>query len=167
MQNTTLQEFKSQIAFRMAENTRIIQQCLSEVDEEEFWIRPNSASNSLGVQLLHLCGNIRQYGIAALGNSVFDRQRDAEFAAQGEISKDAALKKMENTVAEALSILQAADEEEMMRVRRVQGFDLSGIGIALHVCEHCSYHTGQIAFWVKLLINRDLGLYDHLDLNEA
>jgi uncharacterized damage-inducible protein DinB len=167
MHNTTLQEFKAQITFRMTENTRIIQKCLSEVDEEAFWIRPNRASNSLGVQLLHLCGNIRQYGIAALGNGIFDRQRDAEFTAQGEISKAEALEKLENTVTEALTILQEAGETEMMRVRRVQGFDLSGIGIALHICEHYSYHTGQIAFWVKLLINRDLGLYDHLDLNEA
>ncbi|UWX56585.1 DUF1572 domain-containing protein [Maribacter litopenaei] len=35
----------------------------------------------------------------------------------------------------------------------------------MHAVEHYSYHTGQIAFWVKLLKNKDLGFYDGMDLN--
>ena len=53
----------------------------------------------------------------------------------------------------------------MIRVRDVQGFNLSGIGIVMHVVEHLSYHTGQIAFWIKLLKDKDLGFYDGIDLN--
>jgi hypothetical protein len=33
------------------------------------------------------------------------------------------------------------------------------------VCEHYSYHTGQIAFWVKLLKSKDLGFYAGINLN--
>jgi uncharacterized damage-inducible protein DinB len=35
----------------------------------------------------------------------------------------------------------------------------------IHVVEHYSYHTGQIAFWTKLLRDKDLGFYAGVDLN--
>ncbi len=47
----------------------------------------------------------------------------------------------------------------------MQGFNLSGIGIVIHAVEHYSYHTGQIAFWAKLMTNKDLGFFDGRDLN--
>jgi uncharacterized damage-inducible protein DinB len=68
-------------------------------------------------------------------------------------------------VSQATQIIRTASREEMMRERTVQGFKMSGIGISVHVCEHYSYHTGQIAFWVKLLKNKDLGFYAGMDLN--
>ena len=54
---------------------------------------------------------------------------------------------------------------ELLRSRTVQGFQLSGIGIVVHVTEHYSYHTGQIAFWTKQLKNKDLGFWEGKDLN--
>ena len=51
-----------------------------------------------------------------------------------------------------------------MRKREVQGFTFSGIGVAIHVTEHLSYHTGQIAFLTKQIKNIDLGFYDGMDL---
>jgi len=53
----------------------------------------------------------------------------------------------------------------LLRKRMVQGFELDGIGIITHVVEHYSYHTGQIALLTKLLVNKDLGFYDGMDLN--
>ena len=74
------------------------------------------------------------------------------------------MEKLARTVAEAVATIRAAGRDEMLRVRTVQGFRMSGIGIAVHVCEHYSYHSGQIAFWTKLLKNKDLGFYANLDL---
>jgi len=50
-------------------------------------------------------------------------------------------------------------------VRSVQGFSFSGVGVIIHAVEHYSYHTGQIAFWVKQLKEKDLGFYNGTDLN--
>ena len=47
----------------------------------------------------------------------------------------------------------------------MQGFELSGVGVVMHAVEHFSYHTGQIAFWVKQLTQEDLGFYDGMNLN--
>ncbi len=160
-----MEELKTHIILRMEENTPRIERCLAELSEAEIWHRPNAASNSVGNLILHLCGNIRQYAIASLGNGKDIRVRDAEFAARGGFSKAELLEMLRNTVSEALDTLSRASDAEMMRVRTVQGFDMSGIGIAVHVCEHYSYHTGQIAFWVKLLKDKDLGFYAGVDLN--
>jgi uncharacterized damage-inducible protein DinB len=53
-----------------------------------------------------------------------------------------------------------------VRIRQVQGFSLTGIGIIIHVTEHYSYHTGQIALLTKLLKDRDLAFYAGIDLNK-
>ena len=47
----------------------------------------------------------------------------------------------------------------------VQGFNFSGVGNIIHVTEHLSYHTGQIALWTKILKNKDLAFYGGVNLN--
>lgn len=165
MQSPEIQEFSRQIIHHMELNTPRIEKCLAELTEEELWQRPNPGSNSVGNLLLHLCGNITQYVLCSLGGLPDNRVRDAEFAAAGGFTKAQLLERLRSTVDQAVAILGAATNEAMLSERRVQGFQMSGIGIAVHVCEHYSYHTGQIAFWVKLLKNRDLGFYSGIDLN--
>lgn len=164
MNSPEIQEIKSQIILRMEENTPRIEKCLAELTEAEVWQRPNPASNSVGNLILHLCGNITQYTISSLGNRMDSRDRDAEFAAKEGFSKSELLEKLTSTVNQAVETIRAASREELLRVRTVQGFDMSGIGIIVHVCEHYSYHTGQIAFWTKILKNKDLGFYAGIDL---
>jgi len=164
MNSPEIQEIKEQIILRMEENTPRIEKCLAELSEAEVWQRPNPSSNSVGNLILHLCGNITQYAISSLGNKMDSRDRDAEFAAEGGFSKAELQEKLDWTVREAVETIRRASREELLRVRTVQGFDMSGIGIIVHVCEHYSYHTGQIAFWTKIVKNKDLGFYAGIDL---
>jgi len=159
------EEFKAQSLAYFEANTPRIQQCLSELSEAEVWLRPNSSSNSVGNLVLHLCGNITQYALSSLGGQPDSRARDAEFAAEGGFTKQELWEKLAATTTEATRVIAAADEAELLRVRTVQGFQMSGIGIVVHVTEHYSYHTGQIAFWTKQLKNKDLGFWADLDLN--
>ncbi len=159
------EEFKAQSVAYFEANTPRIQQCINELSEDEVWQRPNGASNSVGNLVLHLCGNITQYVLSSLGNQPDYRTRDAEFAATGGLTKQQLWEKLEATTSEAARVMAQATEAELLRVRSVQGFQLSGIGIVVHVTEHYSYHTGQIAFWTKQLKNKDLGFWADLDLN--
>jgi uncharacterized damage-inducible protein DinB len=158
-------EFIAQAIFRMGENTPRIEKCLGQLHEDEVWKRPNDASNSVGNLVLHLCGNITQYIISALGNAPDIRERDTEFAAKGGHTKAELFAQLSATVAQAVGVLRETDEGQLLKVYSVQGFSLTGIGIILHVVEHYSYHTGQIAFWVKLLKDTDLGFYANANLN--
>jgi uncharacterized damage-inducible protein DinB len=166
MQNSIASEFISQAVFRMQENTPRIEKCLQLLSEEDVWKKPNEAGNSIGNLILHLCGNITQYIISSLGNKEDNRVRDEEFSVKGGYTKEQLFKKLTATVAEAVGIIQSLDENELMHIRSVQGFQLSAIGSILHVAEHYSYHTGQIALITKLITNKDLGFYAGYDLNK-
>jgi uncharacterized damage-inducible protein DinB len=157
-------EFIENSIFRLDENTRMIQKSFTELSEEDIWRKPNLSSNSVGNLILHLCGNIRQYAIASLGEKTDTRMRNEEFATEGGFSKLELLKKLIETVEEAKTILLKATTEQLIKKRIVQTFNYSGIGVIIHVIEHYSYHTGQIVFWTKLLKDKDLGFYDGLDL---
>lgn len=165
MEQQVADEFISQSIFRMEESTQRIGRCLELLPEEAIWKRPNEASNSIGNLLLHLCGNIRQYAVSSLSGMDDIRVRDAEFAAKEGYSKAELLGKLTQTVDEAKKSIIQMTPDELLRVRSVQGFALSGIGIIIHVTEHYSYHTGQIAFWTKILQEEALGFYAGVDLN--
>jgi uncharacterized damage-inducible protein DinB len=158
-------EFISESTKRIVESMDRVKRCVHEIGENEVWIRPNESSNSVGNLLLHLSGNIGQYILSGLGGDSDTRNREAEFSAGGGMGKHALLARLEDTVSDAVKIIGKLDEEQLLRVRSVQGFTLSGAGIVIHVTEHFSYHTGQIAFWTKGLKNKDLGFYAGVDLN--
>lgn len=160
-----INEFISQCLYRIDENTKKLTSCFNELEEMETWKRPNENLNSVGNLVLHLCGNIRQYAIASLGQVEDIRERDKEFSATGGYSKSELLEKLLATVEEAKNIIQSTGAEELLRQRHVQGYFYSGIGIIIHITEHYSYHTGQIIFWTKLLKNKDLGFYAGINLN--
>ncbi len=142
-----------------------IENCLNRLTEVQVWQKPNEVSNSIGNLILHLCGNITQYVIAGLGGAPDQRERDLEFSAHNAYTKAALLEKFNAITITAVKVLQETKEAEFLRVRKVQGFDMSGVGIAIHVTEHYSYHVGQIALLTKLMIEEDLGFYADMDLN--
>ena len=163
--NQWLVEFKENSIFRMEESMRMIRLSLEQLDEQDIWKRPNTSSNSVGNLMLHLYGNISQYAISSLGNNPDVRVRDKEFNADGGYDKADLINRLDQVVNKAKEIISSTVEEEYLRSREVQGFTMSGIGVVIHVVEHLSYHTGQIAFWTKLIKDRDLGFYQDIDLN--
>ena len=158
-------ELIEQAVFRLNENTPRIKKCLDQLTEEEVWKRPNESSNSVGNLILHLCGNITQYTISSLGGKPDNRERDKEFDAKGGYSKAELYEKLSSTVHKAVETIKKMDEQSLLKVLSVQGFSYSGVANIIHVVEHYSYHTGQIAYWTKLLKDKDLGFYAGVDLN--
>ncbi|MEN1783979.1 MAG: DinB family protein [Bacteroidota bacterium] len=159
------EEFVQSCRYRMEESLRMVRIAMESLTEEQVWQRPNTSLNSVGNLILHLCGNMTQYGLASLNNDPDDRNRDLEFSTIGGLSKSELLEKLTITVAKVINTFQSVTRERLLAYRQVQGFSFSGIGNMIHVVEHFSYHTGQIAFWVKQLHNKPLGFYDGADLN--
>lgn len=157
-------EFIKNTCFRLDENLRMVKQSLTRITEDQLWQKPNDSLNSIGNLIMHLCGNLTQYGIASLQGLEDKRDRDAEFAVKGGLSKEALFEKLATTVKEVKQSFRTVSIERWVVLERVQGFEFSGVGNAIHALEHFSYHTGQIAFWVKLLNNEQLGFYDGIDL---
>jgi len=157
-------EFIKNAIYRIDIHTDMIKKSMDNLSDNEIWRKPNNASNSIGNLILHLCGNITQYVISALNEKEDLRERDKEFTAVG-YSKQELINKLLQVISQAKLTLENMSTEDLLKNREVQGFTYSGLAIILHVVEHYSYHTGQIAFWTKLIKNKSLGFYDDVDLN--
>lgn len=165
MSETLCSELTHECAQVMRENVKRIGICLAELSYDEIWHRPNSQLSSVGNLILHLCGNIGQYAIASLSGAPDNRKREEEFAVTGGYDATALLRLISETVRKVAEVMEQLPETELLRKRMVQGFHMSGTGIVVHVTEHLSYHTAQIALHTKLLKEKDLGFYAGLNLN--
>lgn len=163
--NEILSEFKSNAIYRMDESTRMIKISLENFNDKTVWKKSNESTNSVANLMLHLCGNITQYIISSLGKTEDKRERDEEFSTKDGYTKKELLDILFKTVEKAKEVIRNTSEDKMTRKYDVQGYNFSGIGIIMHVVEHYSYHTGQIALWTKILKNKDLGFYDGVNLN--
>lgn len=161
-----IDEVVKHAVFRLRENMAKINSSLEWLSEEEIWHRPNSSSNSVGNLVLHLCGNLTQYIITSLGNQEDKRERDLEFSTTGGINKEGLIDRLKETIEASNGLLENLDRERLLKMYKVQGFSYTGLGNVIHAVEHFSYHTGQIAFWTKVLKDRDLGFYAGMDLNK-
>jgi len=139
--------------------TRILE-CLEKLTDEQIWWRPNESSNSIGNLVLHLCGNVRQWIGTGLGNLPDTRKRQTEFDERRQIERDVLVSELVSTMTMAKSVISNLPEKELLTSRPVQTFNETGISILIHVTEHFSYHTGQIAYITKLLSGKSLSFYE-------
>jgi len=142
---------------------RIIK-CLDQLDDSRIWWRPNENSNSIGNLVLHLCGNVRQWIYSGLGKNEDMRNRQTEFDERGPIPGEVLREKLVTTMELVRPVITNIPTEELLNIRSVQTFEETGLTILVHVTEHFSYHTGQIAYITKMLMNKPLGFYDGVSL---
>ena len=150
---------------RWEENYKRIEKCVSLLNEDQVWKTPGPQMNSIGNLILHLSGNIKQYILSGLGRSADTRQRWLEFEAGSRIEVEGLMKGHKNVIKEASEVLKNQSGRDLSSTYKVQGFDLDGVSIVIHVTEHYSYHTGQIALLTKAMTGHDLGFYAGMDLN--
>ncbi len=141
-----------------------ILKCLDQLDETQIWWRPNESSNSIGNLVLHLCGNVRQWIYTGLGGNDDHRNRQREFDERGPVPKQELVLKLTSTMDLIRPVISNIAVDELMLKRPVQTFEETGLTILIHVTEHFSYHTGQIAYISKLLLARPLGFYEGIIL---
>ena len=138
------------------QNLPHIVECLQQLSEEEIWWRPNSASNSAGNLVLHLCGNVRQWIIAGLGGAEDRRDRDREFGERGPIPRQALVTQLRRTIRDACRVIARLSDDSLSRKYEIQGYRVTGMDAAFRVAEHFGHHTGQIIYITKLKRAQDL-----------
>jgi len=141
-----------------------IHSCLNKLTDDQVWWRPNESSNSIGNLILHLNGNIRQWILTGLGGQEDHRRRQQEFDERTHFSKEQLWNTLNQTMQELIPVIDNVTPEDLVNKRAVQTFEESGITILIHVTEHFSYHTGQIAWITKMLTSEDLGFYKGITL---
>lgn len=152
--------FRYYAANKLEQNYGRIADCIGRLTEDQIWRRTGDASNSMGNLVLHLAGNVRQWILHGVGGAPDTRARDEEFAAAGGSGREALLLNLRSVVEAANEVIRQANLSSRMHV---QSYDITVLEGIMHVVEHFSYHTGQIAFATKAMLDEDLGYYSHLD----
>jgi uncharacterized damage-inducible protein DinB len=128
-----------------------IRACLAELTDEQIWWRPNAPANAIGNLVLHLCGNLRHYlgrGVAGTG---YQRDRPAEFAERGPLSRDELLDRLDQAIADARSAIASLTDERLVAEAEL-GPESQPIGrLLVGVTTHFNGHVGQIIYAAKLL----------------
>lgn len=138
-----------------------IKHCLELIDEKQLWFKANSNSNSIANLILHLLGNMEQWICTSFGSKEDLRKRSYEFEAVESHTKDELILAMDELRVKVEAIIASIDEKDLLSSYNVQVYEELGSSIIIHVIEHFSYHTGQIAILTKLLADKDLEFYPY------
>jgi Protein of unknown function (DUF1572) len=120
-----------------------IKHCLGQLTDEQVWWRSRPSLNSIGNLILHLCGNVRQWIVAGLGGAADGRDRPAEFSERGPIPRDELLRRLEDVVDEARTVLARQTARQLLEARRIQGFDVTGLAAIFDSVPHFRGHTQE------------------------
>ncbi len=157
-----ISEFEKRV---LTENYARIFKCLTMLDDSSIWFSPNGNIPSIGNLILHLSGNCRQWILSGLGDETDNRNRDEEFKIHKNIRKSDLIFLMENVKTNMRHVLKDLKEDQMERIYTIQGYQLTGFSVLMHVMEHFSYHTGQITTLTKIITNKKTGYYEQFDIS--
>ena len=129
-----------------------IKHCAEQLDEAQIWLRPQGLLNSVGNLLLHLDGNLTQWIVCGIGGAEDRRDRPAEFAAAGQVLKHDLIERLEAAVAQARAALDRLSSDELLRVRRIQGFEVTGLAAIFHSIPHFRGHTQEIIHLTRSML---------------
>ena len=127
-----------------------IKHCLEQLNDQQIWWRSQPALNSIGNLVLHLCGNVRQWIIAGIGGAEDVRHRPSEFSERGPIAKAELLRRLESIVDEAKAVLKRVTAEQLVAVRRIQGFNETALTALFNSVPHFRGHTQEIVHMTRL-----------------
>lgn len=123
-------------------------------NEEDIWKLSGSISNTPGNLCLHLCGNLKHFYGAIIGNTGFIRERDLEFSKKN-VSKAELIKEIEETKNMMEKIFDGLKAEDINKVYPDDKFgeNVTYGFIFSRLISHLSYHIGQINYHRRILDN--------------
>jgi uncharacterized damage-inducible protein DinB len=133
-------------------NRRKIGHCLDQLDDEQVNWRPFEPQNSIANIILHLCGNVRQWLIAGIGETPDTRNRQGEFDDRNRYTRAELLQRLDQTLQELDQVLARLTAQSLLGARRIQGFEETGMSALWHSICHFEGHTHEIVYITRLQI---------------
>lgn len=127
-------------------------------EESYLWARPPGVPNTAGNLALHIIGNLRALIGAALGDTGYERDRDAEFAKRA-VPRDEILAEIDVTIREVEETLRRLGEKELAAPYPlpVAGVRVRVDDFLLHLAGHLSFHLGQIDYHRRIVSGESKG----------
>ena len=131
---------------------KLKREVLSFQNQENLWKTAGNVSNSAGNLTLHLTGNLNHYICHVLGNTEYQRDRQAEFESK-HIPSDKLISDIEQAGQLVLKTLQNLSEDELCKPypEQVFGYEMTTSFFLFHLASHLNYHLGQINYIRRIL----------------
>jgi len=136
--------FVAEARHRLAHSVTQIKHSLDQLDEHQVWWRPGDAMNSIANLVLHVCGNLRQWIVSGVGGEPDIRARQEEFSLRGGIPTRDLIRQLDEVVEKADGIISALSPSDLVKQRRIQGFDTNGLSALFNSLGHLQGHTQEI-----------------------
>lgn len=153
-QNKFVHEFCLTSAELLDQAMLKLKNCLQQIDEAQIWWRPEPSVNSIGNLCLHICGNLRQWGITPLSNVADTRERESEFSSDIRMAGCDLIQLLESTVKEAkelwLDLGGSKAESKLLEKTTIQGFDVSLMQAISHTSNHFVGHAHQVIMLTRM-----------------
>ncbi len=121
--------------------------------EVDLWKVEDGINNSAGNLSLHICGNLSYFVGVVLGNSGYQRDREAEFSNKNiprqELNQQ--LGETKEAISSTLVKLSIDDLEKLYPVQVWKDRNYSTLQFLIHLATHLNYHLGQINYHRRLL----------------
>ena len=121
-------------------------------NEELMWVVKSEVNNSAGHLTLHICGNLKHFIGAVLGNSGFKRDREFEFHGSN-VSREELNGLIDETwevVKDTLDNLNELELESTYPINVLRE-NMSTEFFLTHLATHLSYHLGQVTYHRRLI----------------
>jgi len=152
-------EFIKIVSIRFSKAFERIIHAVNQLDDQQIWYRPSSNSNSVGIILQHVSGNLNQWVCSAIGGDTYQRNRPQEFEYATIIPKKDILLKINTLDKKIQDVILQVKQESLLSYRRIQGFDETVMSAFIAALTHLELHSGQISFLAKLMLDKEYKVY--------
>jgi len=141
-----------QLQFILLRDLTAFQMELEGIPENQLWVKAEGFPNAPGNLALHIAGNLQHFIGSVLGDSSYQRNREAEFNAHAgtlaELQQE--LTAARKAVEDVLPRLSAEDLAQDFPMA-IEGRPMATQAFLVRIAVHLSYHLGQLNVLKRIL----------------
>jgi Protein of unknown function (DUF1572) len=136
---------------RFKEMKGLAEKAIAQIGDEDFLRIVVEESNSVATIVKHIAGNLRSRWTDFLNTDGEkpDRNRDSEFEAYFEDSRDYLMKRWEASWKILFNTLNSLKESDLTKIVTIRGQEHKVVEAINRQLTHYGYHVGQIVFLAK------------------
>ena len=128
-----------------------VHEAVAALTDDQVWWRPNEKANSVGNLVLHLSGSLDTYLNRQIGGHAYTRDRNAEFAQRGGMTKAQILARFDEMVKRADKTFERLDPATLIGPSADPEHHDFLIDDLVGIATHLATHVGQILWITKML----------------
>ena len=145
------QHYLTDIIRQLEKLRRMADDAVRQVDDDQFFLGPDPESNSIGLIVKHLAGNMRSrwHDFLTTDGEKPDRQRDREFEFEPSDTRPILMQRWDEGWTYVLSAIRALNSDDLQRTVTVRGESHTVLEAINRQVAHYAYHVGQVVYLAK------------------